>query len=319
MKCITLLATLAMALGGLTTGNDLAGADKAAPTAKQKAEKKPAGKASAKLVPLNKAGTVLLDVPGKRVLLKTKVVLREGLLEMLVCKKQTKEHESILAIDAQAFKIHTGLLALGAKVGKPAEYLPKYKPATGQRIDIFLQWTDKKGKRHRVSGQSWVRHAIGRIYTAKIKELPDGLKIPEDSELRYDKKFGELTWFAHMTAKQRDALLKLSRDPKYQKAIQTFYKQSQPRQMESHWIFPGSGFYVDDKTGEKTYRAEGGDVICVANFSSAMLDVAVQSSAEGESNLLFEAFTKRIPPLDTEVTVELVPVFEKKKTGRSKK
>src|SRR5687768_3825558 len=54
--------------------------------------------ASGKIVPLNKQETVLLDRPGRRVLVKSKVVLREGLLEMLACPLQTKEHESILAV-----------------------------------------------------------------------------------------------------------------------------------------------------------------------------------------------------------------------------
>src|SRR5687768_1224783 len=46
----------------------------------------PAAKpAAVKIVPLNKQETVLLDRAGRRVLVKAKVVLREGLLEMLAC------------------------------------------------------------------------------------------------------------------------------------------------------------------------------------------------------------------------------------------
>ena len=93
-------------------------------------------KATDKIVPLNKSGTVLLDVKGNRVSLKSKVVLREGLLEMLCCLVQTKEHESILAVNARAKVIHAGLLALGAKPGTTVRYFPQYKPATGQQIDI---------------------------------------------------------------------------------------------------------------------------------------------------------------------------------------
>jgi len=33
------------------------------------------------------------------------------------------------------------------------------------------------------------------------------------------------------------------------------------------------------------------------------------STASGETNLLFEGWTERIPPLEIEVLVELVPVF----------
>ena len=83
-----------------------------------------------KLIPLNKQHTVLLDRAGNKLLLRAKVVLRDGILEMLCCPKQTKEHESILAVDAKAFIIHAGLLALGAKPG-PGK--PGYVPNTSRK------------------------------------------------------------------------------------------------------------------------------------------------------------------------------------------
>ena len=55
--------------------------------------------------------------------------------------------------------------------------------------------------------------------------------------------------------------------------------------------------------------AENGDVVCVANFGDALLDVSVESSSSNEG-LMFEPYAERIPPLGTEVTVELTPVKE---------
>ena len=127
-------------------------------------------------IALNKQGTVVLDRKGKRLLLKAKVVLREGVLEMLCCRAQTKEHESILSVDTRAIVVHAGLIALGAKRGSPAKFFPKYEPAKGQRIDVFLQWKDKKGKPHRVDAQSWVRHSIYRFYGETLKKLPAGTR-----------------------------------------------------------------------------------------------------------------------------------------------
>ena len=43
-----------------------------------------------------------------------------------------------------------------------------------------------------------------------------------------------------------------------------------------------------------------------------MLDLAVKSSSEGETNLMWEAWSDRIPPRDTEVLLELVPDFDEK-------
>ncbi len=264
------------------------------------------------LVPLNTRRTILLDADGGRVLLKTKVVLRGGVLEMLCCLKQTKEHESILALDGEARIVHAGLLAIKAETGKPVKYFPDFEPPQGQRIDVFLQWTDSKGKLHREPAQNWIRRAVHRYYVVPLESPPKGLKIPEDSGLRFDDRHGELIWYGPMTDKQRDRLLALSKDKAYRAAIRTFHEQTQTRQMEAHWVFAGSEFYVDEQTGEKLYMAENGDLICVANFPSATLDVSIASTASGEQNLLYEAWTERIPPVGTEVTVELIPVKEVK-------
>jgi hypothetical protein len=272
------------------------------------------GKAADGIVALNPNRTVLLDREGKRVLVKTRVVLREGVLEMLCCPAQTKEHESILAVDSRAYVIHAGLLALGAKPGAPVQYRPEYKPPSGQPIDIFLQWTDAQQKHHRVRAQEWIRYATHRIYVASMAKLPIGLKLPErddDLPIRYHPKFKEMTWFGPMSAVQREKLLALSRDPAYQKAIQTFFAQGQSRQLDAGWVFVGSAYYVDEKTGEKSYLAEGGDLICVSNFPTAMLDLSIKSTDKQDEGQLFEPWTERVPPRGTEVTMELVPVFGK--------
>lgn len=74
--------------------------------------------------------------------------------------------------------------------------------------------------------------------------------------------------------------------------------------MTQKFVFAGSGFWEDTRTKQQIYQAEEGDFICVANFPSAMLDIAAQSSQANEA-LLFEAFTEKIPPMDTEVVVVL--------------
>lgn len=262
-------------------------------------------KTAGDLVPLNKQKTVLLDLEGKRLLLKTEVCLQEGVLEMLCCKKQTKEHESILAIDSPATAIHAGLLAIGAKVGTPVKFSPRFQPPRGQKLDIYLQWKDKQGKLHRELAQNWVRTATNRYFTAKLDELPEGIVINKKNELRYDEKYKELIWFGQMSEKERDKLLSKSKNKQYQAAIKKFYNESQPHTMKADWIFTGSGFSKDEMTGKKYYHAESGDLICVANFPTAIIDVSIPSSATGEGNLLFEANKEKIPPRGTPVTIEI--------------
>ncbi len=267
------------------------------------------------LKPLNKSGTVLLDAKGKKLLLKSEVVLREGMLELLVCLKQTKEHESILSVDSQAQIVHAGLLALGATPGSPVRWQPEFMAATGQPIDVFFTWTDEAGKLHRDAAQTWVRHATRRYYVEKLESPPTKFKLPPDSELKWDAKNGELLWYGHMSEVQRDASLKISNDERFQKAIKSFFKQSQIRQMDATWVFAGSYFLTDEKTGEKFYQAESGDLICVANFASATLDLSATSSATND-DLMFEAFTERIPPLGTKISIELIPDLKPPKKGK---
>lgn len=307
--CCSTVPSFCVAVGLLITGCSSTGSADDDPrlqkSTAQPATPKTVGKST--LVPLNKQQTVLLDVAGGRLLLKTKICLREGVLEMLCCRKQSKEHESILSLDARAYVVHTGLLALKAKPGKPVQFDPKYQPPTGQVIDIFLQWKDPAGRLQRVDARTWIRHVTRKYFVYKLKRYPSDLKLPKDSELKYDTKTQELYWYGPLNQKQRDDLLKLSKSAEYRDAIRKFHLRSQLREMQARWVFAGSGFTIDEKSGEKYYQAEGGDVICVANFASALIDVAVVSSAAGTGGLLFEAYQERIPAVGTDVTVELIP------------
>jgi len=274
--------------------------------------KTPDVKDDAKLVPLNKQRTVFIDRAGKKLILKGQVVLREGLLEMFICKTKTKEHEAILSIDSDAFVIHTGLLALGAKTGGPAQFQEEYKPPTGQKINIFVSWIDAEGKTQRMNSQKWIRNAISRYHGQPLAELPAYVKIPEDSQLRYDKDNQELHWIAPITEAQPDELLNHTKDEAYQKGIKGFFTATRSKELQADWVFVGSSFY-EEENGEKYYQAEAGNIICVANFNDAMIDVAQKSSADNDG-LNFEPYTERIPPLGTRVTIELIPVLEEKET-----
>src|SRR5262249_54097432 len=60
---------------------------------------------------------VFVEVQGeqRRVVIRATICLREGQLEGLLTRKGTKEHEYILAADVDARKVHTALLACGAR------------------------------------------------------------------------------------------------------------------------------------------------------------------------------------------------------------
>lgn len=83
------------------------------------------------------------------------VCLREGLLELIACTKDTKEHESLIVVEAKPSHIHTALLLLRAEPGNPAMQQmredgdgPRFLhfPPRGSEVDVFLVSKDADGK-----------------------------------------------------------------------------------------------------------------------------------------------------------------------------
>jgi hypothetical protein len=95
----------------------------------------------------------------RRVVLEAAVCLRQGGLEMLLCRKRTKEHEAILHADVDARAIHAALEACGAKPGTTVRFDPEFKAPTGTAIRILLEYTEASGKTVTVPAQRWVRDA----------------------------------------------------------------------------------------------------------------------------------------------------------------
>jgi hypothetical protein len=95
---------------------------------------------------------------------------------------------------------------------------------------------------------------------------------------------------------------------------QRWIRQIKTRKDLAHdWVFAGSALFKDPlDENKKIYGANDGDIICVANFDTALLDLPINSSKSND-DLAFEANTDRIPPLRTKVTVILDPVLGKKK------
>lgn len=179
------------------------------------------------------------DPTGKRLILRARVVLREGPLEHLLCLKGTKEHEAILAVDAPPRQIHAGLLLTGATPGHPVRFLPQFEPPAGSTIDIELEWK-ADGERRKADARAWVR----------------------------DEKAG--------------------------------------KPLKEDWVFAGSELLTDPETKKTIYAADDGDLITVANFGSAILDLPFASSAS-DAERVFTANTPVIPPLGTEVFLMLRP------------
>jgi hypothetical protein len=88
------------------------------------------------------------------------------------------------------------------------------------------------------------------------------------------------------------------------------------------WVFGGSRLIPDPEDPKKPpfYEANIGDVICICNMPSAMLDIPVKNpnSSPEMGGRVYEAFTERIPPLRTRVEVILESVPDKDDKGKDK-
>ncbi len=81
------------------------------------------------------------------------------------------------------------------------------------------------------------------------------------------------------------------------------------KNLEHDWVFAGSHLVPDPSDSNKPpfYLANDGDIICVSNFPSAMLDLPIRSPQDN-ADLAFVAHTERIPPEGTRVRVILEPI-----------
>ena len=81
------------------------------------------------------------------------VCLDHGLLELIACTKNTKEHESIVVLNARPIHIHAALLLLKAKPGNPAmqkiidKENQRWIPVTptGEQIEVSIVFSNTKG------------------------------------------------------------------------------------------------------------------------------------------------------------------------------
>lgn len=121
-----------------------------------------------------------IDVDKKQVIVGGWICLRAGLLEMFACPRNTKEHESVVAVRARPELVHAALLALDIEPGRPARFDPEYAPAEGPKIEIMVRFI-RDGQIEEVRSQEMVRY----LRDKKILDYPwvfAGSQFVEDPE-----------------------------------------------------------------------------------------------------------------------------------------
>jgi glyoxylase-like metal-dependent hydrolase (beta-lactamase superfamily II) len=80
--------------------------------------------------------------------------------------------------------------------------------------------------------------------------------------------------------------------------------------MQQEFVYCGSGEWRDpDNPSYREFWADSGDLICVSNFSTALMDVQIESSS-AEGGLMFHANPDKIPGLGTPVLLFLKPELD---------
>lgn len=254
---------------------------------------------------LNPNQTAFLNLSKKKVFLKTRVACNDCLLEMLVCTAGTKEHESVLSFDGKAYVVHTALLAMGTKPGRPVVFSPEFKAPEGPELNLKVHWRDKQGNVKSVDAKKWMRTAVAHYYSKPLAAPPEGIEFPF-LELRYDPYNKEILWFGQMKPMDKKALLSKCDDKDYQAAIEDFYQKSQPQPMKADFVFAGSFMAKRTEDSPEFYAGEDGYLICVANFAAATIDIKEESSASDGSRA-FEANGELVPPRGTPIILEISP------------
>lgn len=116
---------------------------------------------------------VSINVQERCVDVESSVCLHRGDLELVACTKGTKEHESIVAVEAKPMHIHAALLLLGAKPGSPAtrkqvgDQAERWLdvPPHGGPVDVLLVLKGKDGR--------LVEHPISDFIAASQRRSDD--------------------------------------------------------------------------------------------------------------------------------------------------
>jgi hypothetical protein len=207
------------------------------------------------------------------------ICLDEGMLELIACTKETKEHESIVAITAKPMHIHTALLLLGANNGNPAMRKPIDEqrtrwiniPPRDDPVDVYLVFENRDGE--------MVEHPISEFVT-RSEGRPDEL-FGADEDGAGDADVDEDNKFPH-----------------------TF-------------LFAGSHL-LSDGPGPRKYLADHtGNVISIATFGDELLCLPTVYGHANDS-LMWQVDATELPKVGSKVTLRLHrQVKPASKTGKA--
>ena len=213
---------------------------------------------------------IVVDLQNGWLDLEGTIRVNDGFLELIACSSGTKEHESIVAVDARPMHIHAALLLLGANNGHPALRKPVDEemlrwvnvPPQGDPIDVFLVLNNEEGKP--------VPRPISD-FVVRSNERVDEIGEAQPSSQPESKR-----------------------------------NEGQAVRLPHTFLFAGSHL-MDNGDGPRRYLAdESGDVISIATFGDEVLSLPFRQSQANDA-LMWKADAKTLPKVGTKVTLRLRP------------
>jgi hypothetical protein len=112
------------------------------------------------------------DPSRSRVELKAYTCLDAGWLEQVACMPGTREHESLMVVDAKPSQVHAALLMAGFAPGKPGRWTYENQKfgaidPTGDKVAIIVRYADKEGKTIEHDVGKWIREPASKDKDAK--------------------------------------------------------------------------------------------------------------------------------------------------------
>ncbi len=117
--------------------------------------------------PIRAPGGILV-YPSKRTIeCRAVSCLEAGWLEQIACAPNSREHESLVVVQARPSEIHTALLMAGLKNGSPGRWTYaddelSFAPPVGDQVDVLVRYADREGKQLEHSIRDWIVDARGR-------------------------------------------------------------------------------------------------------------------------------------------------------------
>ena len=137
---------------------------------------------------------IRVDRRKSEVIIRSQIASRNGFLEQLVCKAGTREHESLLAVEAAPKMIHAALLAAGFTAGSPGSWseLPPdaagnpvlaFQPPTGSAVELFVRW-ESDGHINERALCEWVRGSVSGAAQSEPAQFPCNRFVFAGSHIR---------------------------------------------------------------------------------------------------------------------------------------